>query len=670
MAKQTGKLFAFTCALLAKVLNASLNVAHDNRVLSRPIGLFASAGIKPCTMLAVLAVSMASFGTLRATAQIAEQSQAEPSAEQPRAVFPEKPTAVERESWRKTILHTPRPKKACYAATYPEAEWREVACKTPPHKLRVPRHGIRPLTVGDGLDFSATVTGYISEAEGSFDSVTGVTSESSSDGPDTYSLQLNTEFVTTTACSTDLACRGWEQFVFDGGFGFIQYWLKNYGPAGSICPSGWDPVTLVGTEVDCVTDSNAAVETCPSGTVSCVIPITSLGELKVTGTVAGVNGPDDSVVITVGSTAYSAPGNNLLPDLGSHWQIAEFNVLGDGGGNEANFNAGSTIVVRTSVDSGTTSGPGCVEEGFTAESNNLTLTNTTEMPSSSAWPSLVFTESNAPNVTTVSCASAISIGDTHLTTFDGLYYDFQASGEFVLVENGSDFVVQTRQASGAPTWPNAAVNKAVATQMGKSRVAVYIEPTRMVIDGVANDLADGKTIPLATGVQISRQGNLYTISSADGNRVQATLNSTWIDLSVGLGHAPLTEARGLLGNPQGNAQELATSNGVVLREPVAFTDLYHTYADSWRVQPRDSLFTEATTIKAGIPEKPFFARDLDRTAYANALATCKAAGVKVQDLLESCALDATVLNDSTAVKVFVHAPPPRHVIRPVLHVTH
>src|SRR5208337_2790706 len=102
------------------------------------------------------------------------------------------------------------------------------------------------------------------------------------------------------------------------------------------------------------------------------------------------------------------------------------------------------------------------------------------------------------------CADATSVGDTHLTTFDGLYYDFQASGDFVLAQDGPEFVVQARQASGAPTWPNASVNKAVATQMGKTRVALYIEPTRLVIDGAANNLADGKSIELPTGVQVTR----------------------------------------------------------------------------------------------------------------------------------------------------------------------
>ena len=128
--------------------------------------------------------------------------------------------------------------------------------------------------------------------------------------------------------------------------------------------------------------------------------------------------------------------------------------------------------------------------------------------------------------------------------------------------------------------------------------------------------------------------------------VRATLNSTWIDVTVGLGHAP-TDSRGLLGNSRGNAQVLETFNGVVLKAPVAFTDLYHTYADSWRVQPNASACsTEPATIRPGIPSKPFFASDLGRRVAARALAACRAAGITAKDLLDARTLDTTVLNDN------------------------
>jgi len=47
-----------------------------------------------------------------------------------------------------------------------------------------------------------------------------------------------------------------------------------------------------------------------------------------------------------------------------------------------------------------------------------------------------------------------SLGDTHLNTFNGLHYDFQASGDFLLAEEGPteagpNFVVQPNQVCSA-----------------------------------------------------------------------------------------------------------------------------------------------------------------------------------------------------------------------------
>jgi hypothetical protein len=563
------------------------------------------------------------------------------------------------------MMQTARPGKGCFTATYPEKTWKAVACGKAPNRPYGPAVGIRPSTVGGGTDFSAQVTANTTQGEGSFDSVNGVMNENDNGNANTFSLQLNTNRFTSNACNTfhatDPGCQAWEQFIYSNSPSlFIQYWLLPFAAAGTACPAGWNAFNWpTPQQVSCFINSVMANNNVP------VQNITALGTMKLDGFVG------DEATLTIGNTLYTAPGDNLFPDLTNGWRFSEFNVFGDFNSSQAVFNNGSTITVRTAMNSGMpATPPTCSQQGFTGETNNLTLVSAPAMAPDVVLPSIIFTESNnAP--TPISCDNADSIGDTHLTNFNKVYYDFQASGDFVLAQAAPDFLVQTRQASGAPTWPNASVNKAVATQMGKTRVALYIDPTRLLIDGAAHDVTDGQDLLLPTGVQVSRRGNLYVLSSESGDNVRATLNTPsgathWIDVKVGQGVSP-RPVRGLLGNSGAKATELVTANGVVLTAPVLFRDLYHPYAESWRVPPRESLFTEETTIHFGIPTKPFYANDLNRQQAAHALAACKAAGVKIPVFLDSCTLDTTVLNDETAVKAFVHVPPPRHVIKPVLH---
>lgn len=633
-------------------------------------------------LLGMLVVSSALFGVDGAIAQTSAPDQ--PAAQRHPRQTPIPPTRTQSEAWRATILKAPRPKKdACYTAAYPEKTWREVPCKPPtPTKPYLPRHQPGPGTENVGntyKDITAQVPDPILEAEGSFDSVTGATSESSPSGQNAYSLQLNTNTFATTTCKGSVAtqqgpCQGWEQFVYSSqGTGGIQYWLENYGPSGASCPAPQHancPGNLVYSDGWCPFSVNGAVDCAVNGVKrsgpDTAETVTSLPQIKITGSVAGFNGNQtDAMTITTGNVIYSAPGNNYFPDLGNQWQTAEFNVFGDGSSDQASFNTGSTIVVRTSVSSKSTSVPTCFETSFTGETNNLTVVNLAPPVAHSGTPSVVFKESNAPGSVAIDCSGAVSVGDTHLTTFDGLYYDFQASGDFVLAQDGTDFVVQTRQVSGAPTWPNASVNKAVAIQVGKTRVALYIEPVRLVIDGTPANLEDGKTIQRPTGVQIRRQGNVYLISSRSGNSVSAALNSGWIDVNVRLVVGNHDKVNGLLGNPYGNGKELVTSRGVVLKEPVSFQDLYHTYADSWRVQPGRSLFGNTRAAMVAIPSQLFHASDLNQQAADVALANCKAEGIANADLLDSCALDTVVLQDKTAARAFVNPLPIRHFLKPI-----
>jgi hypothetical protein len=349
------------------------------------------------------------------------QAQAKPAVgSAPVAATP--PTKAEFESWRSMMQRLPKPENACLVASYPERAWREIPCVRAPNNPLLPAHGIRGATVGDGMDFSAGVTGAINLAEGGFQDVTGVKREYARHGkqriPNLYSLQLNTQFFTTESCknlgSPDPAqCRGWEQFAYDteqtSGYTaglFIEYWLIDFGPVTSTsCPSGWNTFVFTGSsEVNCWINS---INTIPIP----VEPITSLGKLRVLGSAADGTRAQDFAEVTVGySDVYYVGGQNWFPDLDTQWQIAEFNIFGDSNGDRAIFNTGSTVVVRTEVDSGAAMAPACDQEGFTGESNNLFLTGTRQKWPKDQYPSIVFKETNAANRKPASCATEGSQG--------------------------------------------------------------------------------------------------------------------------------------------------------------------------------------------------------------------------------------------------------------------
>jgi hypothetical protein len=576
-------------------------------------------------------------------------------------------TSANEDEWRTKLPQMPQPGAGCFTATYPSLVWRTAACTTPPNILLTPRRTPRhPFTIGNTVDFSAMApSGFINQAIGSFDSVTNVTSESSpisnSGAPvaNAYTLQVNTDFFVSTACagSPNLGCRGWEQFVFanDGtspsGVGFIQYWLYQYNAA---CPGGWGQFMFTGLpEIYCVRNAATGVA------VPAQQPITNLGQLRLSGT---VDAGSDGVTVFVGATGYAAPGNNYV-NAAAAWRIAEFNVFGYGGnsngGGGATFNANAAASVRTRILYGGTAAPICEAYGFTGETNNLGFTNVPPA-ATPPGPALLFDEITTGS-STPDCMGATTIGDTHLKTFSGLAYDFQASGDFLLAQASPDFVVQARQVSAAPSWPDASLNSAIATQMGSTRVAVCGSPTQLVVDGKPTIIDNGQTVELPSAVNIYHSDNMYVVTDEHENSVSAVVNSngvnTWIDVSVGLGTWP-TKVRGLLANPQNDPKRLETLDGTAFTVPLSFNDLYQRYGDSWRVKPTDSLLNDCgTEAKPGNPTKPFFAKDLDPKDRDRALAICTKADVKQGVLLDECVLDVAVLGE-TAAAAYVGATEP------------
>ena len=284
--------------------------------------------------------------------------------------------ALMQENWRETIARTSVPHEGCFEAEFPNAVWVEAKCTVAPDKVYVPRRSGGPQTVGNGVDYAASVTNTMSAAVGTFPTVTNVTSEKDGSS-NVYSIQLNSNFMSTAACNGHSGCLAWEQFVYSSSetAAFMQYWLIDY---GNSCPSGWNSYSG-----SCY--KNSAAVTVPKA------PITSLASLKLSGT--AVSGGNDTLVFTAGTKAYSTTGKDSVTYLGTAWKQAEFNIIGDGGGSKATFNRGASITVKVAVTHGSTAAPSCASNaGTTGETNNLTLGSCSGV--SGATPYIQFTESD------------------------------------------------------------------------------------------------------------------------------------------------------------------------------------------------------------------------------------------------------------------------------------
>ncbi|MFM6254261.1 MAG: SdrD B-like domain-containing protein, partial [Dolichospermum sp.] len=245
-------------------------------------------------------------------------------------------------------------------------------------------------------------------------------------------------------------------------------------------------------------------------------------------------------------------------------------------------------------------------------------------------------------------------GDVHLSTFDGKPYEFQTTGEFILVKSLiDDFQVQTRQ-EASPYWIGASVNTAFAINLGGYIINYDIDlaqDQRLSIDGQSYNLLSGETLDLGIG-QIKRQGSQYTftyagldgiINTNDDDLVTAfvyedTINTSqyYINIDVNPADYRFGLLQGLLGNGDGiTSNDFALRDGTNLQlnpgqwenNPIVHT----TFADSWRVSQTESLFPATTKQTAAassfasdiIPPNPIF----DPEALAAAFDLVNEAGV-------------------------------------------
>ncbi|TDE08295.1 VWD domain-containing protein [Dyadobacter psychrotolerans] len=254
---------------------------------------------------------------------------------------------------------------------------------------------------------------------------------------------------------------------------------------------------------------------------------------------------------------------------------------------------------------------------------------------------------------------ASGTADPHLVTLDGVPYDFMGRGEFCVTRSTTDnFEVQSRQ-DDLDKRGLATFNTAVAVQTGTDVVCVTVSPNRLFVNNQLQNLAGLTTLSLKDGASVSKQGaNTLNITTKNGDLVKVVLqNSSFIDYFLYLSENRKGKVMGLMGNYDGDKKnDIMVKNGANILKAdgtILFTELYNSFADSWRITQANSLFYYDSGKNTDSYTEKNFPRTLTiltADQKIKAAATCRAAGVTNEPFLSNCIFDVAVTNNADVTK--------------------
>jgi hypothetical protein len=225
-------------------------------------------------------------------------------------------------------------------------------------------------------------------------------------------------------------------------------------------------------------------------------------------------------------------------------------------------------------------------------------------------------------------------GDPHIRTVDGIAYDFQSAGEFVLLrDEGMELQArQTAVTTAGPLGPNpytgltscVSVNTAVALRVGSHRVTYQPGSRRTAIQAstrgepLASELVlriDGNVAALSGGeIPLPSGGRIVPTSVPGGMQIEypggtvVTITPGWWAshqiwyMNIDMRNARATQ--GIMGAvAPGNWLPALPDGSFLGPRPAAlqqrYQQLYERFADAWRVTDATSLFDYEPGVSAG-----------------------------------------------------------------------
>ncbi|GAA3597812.1 hypothetical protein GCM10022419_096440 [Nonomuraea rosea] len=241
-------------------------------------------------------------------------------------------------------------------------------------------------------------------------------------------------------------------------------------------------------------------------------------------------------------------------------------------------------------------------------------------------------------------------GEPHFTTLDGLGYDLQSVGEFVLAGSDKWGLEIHGRLSPASGGRDVSVMFDAAMQAGDHKVEFH--ENDLYIDGEKRTLEAGKILYLGKNAFIVQKDGKWVVMF-DGLEGPAL---SWRRGAAGLYLPPAADSdlEGLLGNADGDPKnDLKLRNGTQLPANATPAQLHTDYANSWRLDDTESLFTygpgesTATFTNLQFPSRIITIHDLTPEQMQLATAQCEASGVQPGVPFNDCVLDIALTADTS-----------------------
>lgn len=242
-----------------------------------------------------------------------------------------------------------------------------------------------------------------------------------------------------------------------------------------------------------------------------------------------------------------------------------------------------------------------------------------------------------------------SSGDPHIVTQDGVRYDFQGAGDFVLVESTTDDItIQIRyRRFGGPDGAYSLFS-GVAGSVGGSTFSLdgfkHGQDATVELDGASVETSGHGWVDLEAGTVVFGN-NTFSLSFDNGITIQAARGGLSLFTPDNIGGLFV----GLHGNGDGDpSNDVVTRSGELI-DPADYDSLYGEFYDDWVVDDADSFFATPFDDELHGPRIPTEQRtlaDFDEGTLADAAQTCADNGFEAGAGLDECVFDLVVTGDS------------------------